>query len=314
MLKQRVITALILVGILLPTLMAQAAWPFAAFTLVFITAAGWEWSRLNDAGGARAVLLGAAVAGGCLYAAHTLGLPVWVAAASDGVQPLAPHLPAVPHVHAWGHTLVGFSTPADLWLAALLIWVPGGALVLRFGTSHWKSLPQDVRRLLGLGLLVLAWLALVEIKAQGLNFLLSVLCLVWAADIGAYFGGRSFGRRKLAPSISPGKSWEGVWSGMVAVVLLAAAWVWIDRNLGVDSPSLYSRLLLGLGPVGTLAALAFLSAMSVVGDLFESLIKRQAGAKDSSQLLPGHGGVLDRIDALLPVLPLTLALMTLCHG
>jgi phosphatidate cytidylyltransferase len=82
----------------------------------------------------------------------------------------------------------------------------------------------------------------------------------------------------------------------------------------LDSPSVYSRLLMGLGPVGMLAALAFLAGMSVLGDLFESLIKRQAGAKDSSQLLPGHGGVLDRIDALLPVLPLTLALMTLCHG
>mgnify|MGYP000034005307 CR=1 FL=1 len=147
-----------------------------------------------------------------------------------------------------------------------------------------------------------------------ITLLLSVLCLVWAADIGAYFGGRAFGKRKLAPSISPGKSWEGVVAGMLAVTLLAMAWIWVDRNMSVDSPSMYSRLLLGLGPVGMLFALAFLTAMSVVGDLFESLIKRQAGAKDSSQLLPGHGGVLDRIDALLPVLPLSLALMTLCHG
>jgi phosphatidate cytidylyltransferase len=306
MLKQRVITALILVAILLPVLAAQAAWPFAVLTLVFISAAGWEWSRLNDAPGARAVLMGVAVAGACLYAAQALNLSVW---SVEGTHALV----AV-HTHVAGQPLVGFSLPSEIWLAAVLIWVAGGASVLRFGNVYWKQIPQMLRRLLGLALLVLAWLALVEARAQGLNFLLSTFCLVWAADIGAYFGGRTFGRRKLAPSISPGKSWEGVWSGMAAVCLLAVGWIALDRHASVDSPSLYSHLLMGLGPVGMVAALVFLSAMSVVGDLFESLIKRQAGAKDSSQLLPGHGGVLDRIDALLPVLPLSLALMGFCHG
>ena len=308
MLKQRVITALILIAILLPTLVAQAAWPFAAFTLVLTSAAGWEWSRLNEAPGARALLMGVAVAAGCLVAAEELGLAVWGDVAASVVAT------SLAHVHGWGHPLVGFSTPADIWLLALIVWVLGGAATLRYGTAHWKSVPQMGRRALGLVVLVLAWLALVESKVQGLNYLLSVLCLVWAADIGAYFGGRAFGKRKLAPSISPGKSWEGVVAGLLTVVLLAAGWIWVDRNMSVDSPSMYSRLLLGLGPVGMLIALAFLTAMSVVGDLFESLIKRQAGAKDSSQLLPGHGGVLDRVDALLPVLPLSLALMTLCHG
>lgn len=307
MLRQRVITALVLVAILLPTLVVDAVWPFSLLSLVFISAAGWEWSRLNGASGARAWLMAAAVAGGCVYAAQVFGLPVWQAAES---LPAA----AMTHVHGVAHPLVGFFTPTWVWLTALPVWVVGGALALRYGPLYWGQWPDWPRRLLGLLILVAAWLALADIKAQGGNFMLSVFCLVWAADIGAYFGGRAFGRRKLAPSISPGKSWEGVWSGMLAVLLLAVLWIAIDRHVGVDSPSVYSRLLLGVGPVGMVLALAFLSAMSVVGDLFESMIKRQAGAKDSSQLLPGHGGVLDRVDALLPVLPLSLALMALCHA
>ncbi|MNT24332.1 Phosphatidate cytidylyltransferase [compost metagenome] len=145
----------------------------------------------------------------------------------------------------------------------------------------------------------------------GINFLLSILVLVWVADVFAYFAGRAFGlkftRAKLAPAISPGKSWEGVWGGMAGVIVLAFAWVWADKSLGATVPSLYTRLhergwwLLLIGAV-------FLAAMSVVGDLVESLIKRSAGAKDSSRLLPGHGGVLDRVDALLPALPIAMML------
>ncbi|RYH40087.1 MAG: phosphatidate cytidylyltransferase, partial [Alcaligenaceae bacterium] len=131
------------------------------------------------------------------------------------------------------------------------------------------------------------------------------------ADIFAYFAGRAFGLRftksKLAPAISPGKSWEGVWGGMAGVLVLAIAWVAADAYSQTDVPSFYSRLaaagwwLLVIGAV-------FMAAMSVAGDLIESLIKRSAGVKDSSALLPGHGGVLDRVDALLPTLPLAMML------
>ena len=145
-------------------------------------------------------------------------------------------------------------------------------------------------------------------RAIGINFMLSVLSLVWMADIAAYFGGRAFGKRKLAPSISPGKSWEGVWSGLVGVLVLAAVWIVLDRRYGFDGPSLHTRLLDQVGVVGLVLALSVMSAFSVIGDLIESLVKRAAGAKDSSRLLPGHGGVLDRVDALLPVLPLAMAL------
>lgn len=309
MLKQRVITALILMAVLLPALWADALWPFALLSLVLIAAAGWEWARLNDAPGAKAWVLGLAVAGVSLGLAQQWHMPVLVASAPNAA---APSLAL--HQHIKGEALAGFLVPSAVWWVAAVIWVLGGALALRHGTTRWRLLPMPLRILLGLTLLVLAWLALAEAKLQGLNFLLSVMCLVWTADIGAYFGGRTFGKRKLAPSISPGKSWEGVIAGMMATTVLAIGWLVAERQLPVDSPSVYNYLLMGLGPVGLAVCVWCLTAMSVVGDLFESMVKRQAGAKDSSQLLPGHGGVLDRIDALMPVLPLSLALLSLCHG
>ena len=127
------------------------------------------------------------------------------------------------------------------------------------------------------------------------------------ADVAAYAGGKTFGKRKLAPTLSPGKSWEGALSGALGVVILGLVWVWIDGQGWSDSLSLFS-LLWAHGPVWALLAVLGMSAMSVVGDLLESLVKRSAGMKDSSQLLPGHGGVLDRVDALLPVLPLAMLL------
>ena len=277
MLKQRVITALVLIAILLPALFAAVAWPFAMLSLVMIAAAGWEWGRLNGAGAA-SILVGALVAGICAAA-------LWA---------------------GWGE-----APPRMAWWLAFGVWVLGGAFVLRGGPQAWPDVPAIVRLGVGVALLCTAWLALASARTIGINFILSVFCLVWAADIAAYFGGKAFGRRKLAPGISPGKSWEGVWSGMLGALALAAFWLWLDGALKVDSFSLYLRLYGRFGAAGLVLIVVFLAAMSVVGDLFESLIKRAAGAKDSSGLLPGHGGVLDRIDALLPVFPIAMALVTL---
>lgn len=278
MLKQRIITALVLLVFLLPALFWPSLWPFALLMLVMIGAAGWEWGRLNGLASGPAALLGLAIAAAGLLA-YGAGWAVEV--------------------------------PGVVWWIAMVLWVLGGAWILARGVSRWPALPATVRLLVGAVVLWLVWLAMTQAKARGVNFLLSVFVLVWAADIAAYFGGRAFGRRKLAPAISPGKSWEGVWSGMIGVLLLAAAWVAFDRGTAQTVPSLYSDLLARLGLGAGLLALAFLAALSVVGDLFESLVKRSAGAKDSSALLPGHGGVLDRIDALLPVFPLALALCAL---
>ncbi|OWQ93281.1 phosphatidate cytidylyltransferase [Roseateles aquatilis] len=277
MLLQRVITAIVLLAILLPALFASNPTWFALLTLAMIAAAGWEWSRLNGKPGAAALAFGAVLAAVC----------------------------------AGTFFFVGFAVPSWCWWLAGGLWVLGGARALAVGVAGWPTLSRPLRLVLGAVLLWAAWLALIVAKSRGVNFLLSAMCLVWMADIAAYFSGKAFGRRKLAPAISPGKSWEGAIGGLVGVIVLAFVWVHvIDVRVDVDSASLYTVLVKRVGIV-SLLALVFLAAMSVVGDLFESLVKRAAGAKDSSQLLPGHGGVLDRVDALLPVLPLALALSSL---
>jgi len=281
MLRQRIITALVLVGLLLGALTVDSAWPFALMTLALIAAAGWEWARLNQAGASLSLAMGAALA---LAGGVALG-------------------------SGWKS-----QAPAPVWWFAAVLWLVAGTVALRSGPAAWPQLPRAARWLVGLVALWAAWLAIAHARVVGVNFLLSVLCLVWMADVAAYFGGRAFGKRKLAPSISPGKSWEGVWSGMVGVLLLSALWMWIDGRFAVDGPSVYSRLWLAHGLAGLVLALIALCGLSVMGDLIESLVKRAAGAKDSSRLLPGHGGVLDRVDALLPVVPAAMALMTFSGG
>lgn len=275
MLKQRVITALVLVALLLPAIFATRAEPLAGLTLALIAAAAWEWGRLNGLA-MRGSLRVAAV---CL----TLCLFTWSAAWAYHVPPL-------------------------LWPLTGGFWVLTGAWLLRHGVQGWPTVSRTLRLVAGVVALWLTWLAMYQAKVVGINFLLSLLFLVWMADIAAYFAGRTWGRRKLAVAISPGKSWEGVWGGMVGVLLMACAWVWVDTQWVMDSPSLFTQLYARGWPFMVLATL-FLVAMSVVGDLVESLVKRSAGMKDSSQLLPGHGGVLDRVDALLPTLPLALMLV-----
>ena len=206
--------------------------------------------------------------------------------------------------------VIGLVVSPYVWWFAGLIWIVFTPWLLWVGGAGWSRIAQPLRVCLGLLVLSLAWLAMAQARLQGVNFLLSIMAIVWMADVAAYFGGRAFGRRKLAPTISPGKSWAGVYSGFLGVALLAVAWVWADGKFSMDSTSLFTQLNERLGNAAW-AALAFLTAMSVVGDLVESLVKRSAGFKDSSNLLPGHGGVLDRVDALLPVMPLALLMALL---
>ena len=187
-----------------------------------------------------------------------------------------------------------------------MVWIAGGALALCVGPDGFKALNGVLRFVVGWVLIGAAWAALIASRERGLAYLATVCALVWLADIAAYFVGRAIGKRKLAPTISPGKSWEGAIGGLVAVILLAVIVVAVSAH---PHGNLFWILRTNFGWFGLLLACTALVALAIVGDLVESLVKRAAGAKDSSGLLPGHGGVLDRIDALLPVFPAALALV-----
>ena len=188
---------------------------------------------------------------------------------------------------------------AAIWLMIAAVLVRPSAMTLR--------LPRIPGMVLAVVLVVAAWFALMRFLSQGVLMLFSVLFVVWIADTAAYFVGRAFGRRKLAPHISPGKTWAGV-IGAILAVLIVAFTIW---QL-IPGARIYSNdLFAATGPAFALLLLALLVASSIVGDLYESLLKRQAGVKDSGQLLPGHGGVLDRLDAMVPVLPLAVVIQWL---
>ena len=281
MLKQRIITALLMLAILLPAIFYPAPEAFGAVALVLISAGAWEWARLNQCSPTVALAAGGLCAGFCVVS--------W-------------------YVGLLNHQL------QLLWTLSGSAWVVLGAWLLHAGVKAWAGVPKVLRMLGGILALWIAWLAVTKARMMGINFLFSVLVLVWVADIFAYFSGRLLGgrffHRKLAPSISPGKTWEGVCGGMVGVVLCAFVWRSFDGAAISDQSSLYSRLG-AMGSAFMVLAVLFLATMSVVGDLVESLFKRSAGVKDSSGLLPGHGGVLDRLDALLPILPLAMMLSSL---
>ncbi|EDT41610.1 phosphatidate cytidylyltransferase [Burkholderia ambifaria] len=272
MLKTRVITAVVMLAVLLPVTLFAPLTAFGALIGVVLVFAAWEWARLLKLG----------ATGSVVYA-------IVAAAALAATAPLG----------------VGASSSRPLFMAAGVFWLLVGPFSLRrkpeLAGGVWRAF------LLAAGLVVFAacWHALVAARADGVPFVLSLLLVVWLADIGAYFAGKAFGKRKLAITISPGKSWEGAIGGWFAVMVVAGVAMaahWFE-------PTLFSAFAARYGMPGAWAALTLLVAYSVIGDLFESLLKRQAGVKDSSGLLPGHGGVLDRVDALLPVLPLAMLLL-----
>lgn len=262
MLKQRIITALILAPLAVWGIFGLATPGFSWFIGAVVVLAAWEWANLSGWQAQwQRIAYGALVAG--------------LLALSQGV------------------------TPELILIPALIWWLVAFGLVISYPESAglWRN--SWVRALMGLLILIPTWNGLVILHQSvladsrgiaGVWVILYVFCVVWLADIGAYFAGRAWGRKKLAPKVSPGKSWAGVYGGLAAVTLLAlAVGLWLDWE--------------GLRLLGFIGLTLATAMVSVVGDLCESMVKRYRGLKDSSQLLPGHGGILDRVDSITAAVP-----------
>jgi phosphatidate cytidylyltransferase len=199
---------------------------------------------------------------------------------------------------------------ADIEAVKILLWLTLGFWLLVVPFIMKQSLQLSLQSwrwpLAAIGLFILpaCWFALMHLRAVSMALFLSVLVLVWAADIGAYFAGKAFGKHKLAKQLSPGKSIEGAIGGYLLVMVIGVLGATLFSDHPYTQGNFFALIQSSWGWSGMILVTALCVAMSIQGDLFESQLKRVAGVKDSSALLPGHGGFLDRIDALLPVLPL----------
>lgn len=248
-LSLRLITAGILGAAFLSALFLAPPVLWFAFVALFLTAAAWEWAGLMHLGSGQRLA----------YAAATLALAIGA------------------YLLAIDGRLASYAPALAFWVLLAPVWLERG----------WSLPASWLGLLLGWVLLLATLLALIHLRAASPYLVMALVSIAIVADTAAYFTGRAFGKHKLAPAISPGKTWEGAIGGAVAVAVYA---------LLLPTPE-------GMNKAYIVAAALFLGGLSVLGDLFESWIKRRAGVKDSSRLLPGHGGILDRIDSQLAVLP-----------
>jgi phosphatidate cytidylyltransferase len=266
MLIARLITAAVLLAACIGAMFLLPPTWWSVLLLAILLAAGYEWSGLAGRGpGARWAY--------CIVLAATAMAILWV-------------------VESAADAATGKRVEHTIYAAACVFWVLVAPVWLARG---WR-LKAALAAVAGWIVLVPAWLALARLQADPLQLLL-VLGIVWLADTAAYASGRAWGRHKLAPRVSPGKTWEGVAGAAAAVAVyyvtvsaFAPGQPWASGRAGM-------------------LVFAGVTVLSIVGDLFESLMKRQAGVKDSGSLLPGHGGVLDRIDGLLAALPFAALLL-----
>ena len=274
MLFQRVLTALVLAPLMLAGIYWLPDLWFRGFIGVIVMLGAWEWAHLSGFATMRSRIIVA------------LGL---------GVVLVALHLLFSATHQSW----------ASIVLATLVWWVFAFVAVIRYPKQKGWLDSQIARLLAGVPVLAGLWMGLVWLKVQDNSVMLLTwfMLLVWGADIGAYFSGRFFGNRKLAPNVSPGKTWAGVYGGMGTSVIISVAFAIIF----LGSMSVLNWLLLILLSVAVIA-------ISVLGDLLESLMKRNSGIKDSSSLLPGHGGILDRIDSMCAAAPMFVLLWLVVAG
>jgi len=288
MLHTRILTAVILLVVLIGVAWwAPALW-FDGLLLLIIVIACFEWMRLLGLS-----LAGSVVSAGLLFALGTISLfkADSVIAAAQGLG----------------------SGILPIYILATLFWlIAVPVAVSRFVAIGGQRLAG---RILVFVLCFATWLGLLQADGLGKAFLLSSLLIIWVADTAAYFAGRAFGKHKLAPAVSPGKTWEGVIGALLANLALAIVMA-NTMPVSADNPagSVFSLIQMSMGWGFMLAFTVLITLVSVMGDLYESLLKRIAGVKDSGQLLPGHGGVLDRIDALLAVIPVTMCVVTLIQS
>lgn len=261
MLITRILTAAVLAGLFVPALflLPMAAW--STLCLLIIAGCATEWAALS-------------------------GVP------SRWMQACFAALIA-------GSAMVAFLSPKSQtgwYLAASIFWIAAVPWLLRRGQM---ALKPSLKLAAGALVLIPAALAMMEIRSVSPGLLLALMAIVWISDSAAFFAGRAWGRRKLAPAISPGKSWEGVFGAIAAVLVYAVICITTLGHLVIPRwlPGDMAALLVALFWIALVGA-------GIMGDLIESLLKRMAGVKDSGTLLPGHGGLLDRVDALLPILPI----------
>ena len=271
MLRTRIITALLLFAAFFSALFYLPLLGWVIFATLVAAVAAWEWGALMGLG-----------------AWPRLALAAWlilICAAVGTLDPVALGLLGIDSNFteaAWRLGRWFYLPAAFFWLFVVPLWL----------RQRW-SLPKSALGLvIGLLLILPTWLALVQLRQAGALALVAIMATVWVADIAAYVFGRALGRHKLAPNISPGKTWEGALGGGLAVIVYGFI---LSPRLPAVLSEHYALLFF---------VLALLTAISIAGDLFESLLKRQAGLKDSSNVLPGHGGVLDRIDSLTSTLPM----------
>ncbi|MDK2778059.1 MAG: CDP-archaeol synthase [Pseudomonadota bacterium] len=266
MFKERVLTALVLAPLMIVGIFFLPLKQFAIFIAAIATIGAWEWANIAGYQRNWSRVLYAFVVFLCLYISARF-------------------------LKIHGEYLVYYLAVGALW------WVVAFALVKQYpgGTEVWAARP--IRALLGLCVLIPMWVGFMHLKQQPHSSLLIVyvMLIVWGADTGAYFAGKRWGKAKLAPHVSPGKSWAGFWGGLVTTLLVALIFgLCVDH--WVQPMDMQDALRLLTITVVTMV-------ISVLGDLVESMMKRHRGIKDSSSLLPGHGGVLDRIDSMAAAVP-----------